>query len=239
MHEHFIVKRIYCPAFRTGRSLIENRNAATPAATKPGLTLTMGGGRGGPTWERSRESLRLPARGSPTCAGEGRGRRPRSARVTRAAAALLGRPPRRPQLLGEPAPGGRGAGLRRLRAPPLLAKEEAGRAALRPSSCSREAPPGRQDLGAGDLNRPPRGPRCGEPTGAPRQRPPTCRERQLCQPVARRARRLAPPTCGAKERATSGRGAFPEDGGQSTPKFSLVQPDHRLPPKGLVGPLIG
>lgn len=97
-------------------------------------------------------------------------------------------------------------------------------------------PPGSR---SGDQSLPPRGPRCGDPTGAPRQRPPTCRERQLCQPVARRARGLAPPTCGSEERATSGRGTFPEDRGQSTPKFSLVQPDHRLPPKGLVGPLIG
>lgn len=116
-------------------------------------------------------------------------------------------------------PGGRGAGLRRLRAPPRLAQEEAGRAALRSSSPSREAPPGHRYLGAGHPSLPARG-------------PPTCHERQMCQPMERRVRRIAPPTCGSKARATSGRGAFPKGRGQSTRKFSLVQPDHRLRPRG-------
>lgn len=185
----------------------------------------------------SRESLRLPAPESPTCAGEGRGRRRRWRWRWRRPSSR--RPPRGPQLLGEPAPGGRGAGLRRLRAPPLLAPEEAGRAALRSSSSSRQAPPGRRDLGAGDQGLPRAARGAASPQERPRQRPPTCREWQLCQPVARRARRLAPPTCGSEEPVTSGRGAFPEDRGQSTRKSSLVQPDHRLPPKALVGPLIG
>lgn len=157
----------------------------------------MEGGRGGHTWERSRESLRLLARGSPTCTGEGRGQRPRSALVMWAAAAFLGRSPRRPRLRGKPAPGGRGAGQRRIRAlrcSPRRRREEPPSA---PPLLPERPRPGAGTSEPETRNGPLVAPRCGEPTGAPRQCPPTCRERQLCQPVARRALRLAPPIYGS------------------------------------------
>lgn len=138
------------------------------------------------------------------------------------------RAPPGPQLHEGPAPEGRGRVYHGFA--PLLRspQEEPTKAVLWPSL----APPGGsatvQDSPNPELDTG----LCGFPRAAvralrgsqrsrPRPLPPPC-DGQLYQPVGRRTKRLAPPRCGSKEVATSGRGAFPEDHCKSLLDFSLV-----------------
>lgn len=71
-----------------------------------------------------------------------------------------------------------------------------------------------------------------------RPRPPPC-DGQLCQPVGRRAGRLAPPRCGSKEAATSGRGAFQKAAAYPCWTFHWSNRIIESDPTGLVGSPIG
>lgn len=133
----------------------------------------------------------------------------------------------RQQFHGGPAPEGRGAGLPKLRAPPLLASEGAGESGPPSLLLPRGSVRGPGPLSPGTWLLPPRVPARGRPCSAQTRTPPA-------PPTLPFPWRAAVPTSGTADReassgqvslegcATSGRGAFPEDHCKPALEFSLV-----------------